>query len=1206
MGEFAMKYRSAGASTVRNLLFGCAIFLFAPAAVLAQGGRGSVSGLVSDPSGAVVPTAKVTILNHATAITESTITTAAGLYSFVSLSPGLYQVTATASGFETVVKENVTVSVDQVSTVNFAMRLGKVSEVVTVSGSTDLVDTDNSTVGQLITAQVIDRVPLLTRDVFQLVQLSAGVLPANATPNASDTQNIFLARPEIDVSSYTINGALQGQVYYMLDGSPIGIAENNSASIIPAFQVPEDGVDEYRVETQNTPATYQSGGGGVISLVTKSGGEKFHGDGFVYIRPNALAANDYFNKLYNPGSGTPDYHRYQEGGAISGPILRKKLFFFGDYEGTQQESYDPGGTFTVPTAAERTGDFSADHFTVYDPLLPDKADGTRQAFPGNKIPQADLNPIALSFAQKFPAANQPGVGPYHSNNFIAPGLDPLTSEKFDVRLDYHLSDKQNIFGRFSFTRLFFSNANFFDNDYDSYYFQNTTNARNVLLADDLTLSSTSVLQLRYSFTRHFENQTGDPRQLSVNIATLGFPQSLASQVRYPDLPVMNFGDGTEAIGGTNNYNTFIFASENSDAGATYSKSLGKHELSAGAEYQKRYMNVGQPPYPAGQYGFDNTPTSSTTFAGDGSDFASFLLGMGQTPGSESTDFTIDLFAAESNPYYGLFVQDNYHLTHSLTLNLGLRWDIFGGRNERHNRLEYFDPTLQASSNSVSYTGGEVFARSGARSPFDTNFGNVGPRASFAWQPVHRFVLRGGAGIYYGPSSEMVGNTGLDSDGYSTQTNWDSTNYNADGNTIFNTTANCPNNGLVTGCYSLSNPFPGGLVEPVGSSLGAATNLGSTLATVLHSERTLTTYNFNFGFEYEFPHETVFSAAYVGSRGLFLPLGSADLNQLSLQTIGQYRTSLCVVPDSTCIMVPNTWEAIQPATNANYGLSTVPLWVVKQPYPQFGNGGYGGGNGVNVNGYPGGDSDYSSLQMKVEKRMTKHFTTLAAFTWGKLITDDAAPPLGFVGYHGVGAPQDWKNLNLEHSLSAQDVKDQFNWQLSYDLPVGKGRAVNLNGAANEALGGWTVNTVVYLSTGVPIASPNGTENPYFAQRVNLNCDPGKGAPHNANDWFNYTCFSQPADLFAPGTAPAFLGSIRTDGAHQLDVSVYKNFTLPREMNLRFEASAYNFTNSVQMGYPNVFWNPNPTPGPNGNMAGFGQVYNAANLPRQIQFGAKFTF
>jgi hypothetical protein len=384
----------------------------------------------------------------------------------------------------------------------------------------------------------------------------------------------------------------------------------------------------------------------------------------------------------------------------------------------------------------------------------------------------------------------------------------------------------------------------------------------------------------------------------------------------------------------------------------------------------------------------------------------------------------------------------------------------------------------------------------------------------------------------------------------------------------------------------------------------ATNLGSTLSTVLHSPRTVTTYNFNFGLEYEFPHQTILSAAYVGSRGLFLPLGSVDLNELPLGTIQQYGASLCVdTSDPSCVMVPNQWAATQPATNANFGAATVPQWVGLQPYPQFGNGNYGSGNGVMVNGYPGGDSEYSSLQAKVEKKMTSHFTTLASFTWGKLITDDATPPLAFIGYHGAGSPQDWKNLKLEHSLSAQDIKFQFNWQASYDLPVGRGRAVSLNGAGNAILGGWTINAIAYLSTGVPVNAPNGTLNPYFAQRVDMNCDPGKGAPHTVSMWFNYTCFSQPTNPFVAGTAPAFLSSVRTNGAHDLDLSLYKNFPLGKEKNIRFEISSYNVTNSVQFGYPSVFWNPSPTPD---NMATFGMITNAVNLPRQFQFGSRFTF
>ncbi|HWA95335.1 MAG TPA: carboxypeptidase regulatory-like domain-containing protein [Terracidiphilus sp.] len=1194
---------TAGLVTVALLL------LTSACAAFAQAGRGGINGLITDTSGAVIPGAKVTAQGHDTGVNVSTVSSSAGLYSFVSLAPGTYEVTASAKGFQTIVNKNVRVSVDQTTTADLALKVGNVSEVVTVTGSSSMVDTNNSTVGQLINAQAIDRVPLLTRNVFDLIQLSAGVAPTNGTPNAADTPGIFNARSGADVASFTINGALQGTVYYMLDGSPIGVAENNAASIIPAFQVPEDAVEEYRVETQNSPATYASGGAGVISLVTKSGTNKFHGSAFGYFRPNALAANEYFNKQNQLSQGlpnqTPDFHRYQEGGSISGPILHDKLFFFADYEATQQQSLETG-SFTVPTAAERGGDFSGDSITIYNPLVPDDSSGMRQPFAGNVIPTANLNPIALQFANFFPAPNGDGEGPYHINNYTASGLDPNDGHKFDIRGDYALNQKHHLFSRFSFQRLKFGNANLYgsDNMYDPLYYQNITNSRNILLADDYTLSPTSVLQLRYSFTRHYENQTGDPRQANFDITTLGFPQSLADEVLYKQIPSMAFGN-TAPIGGTGNWDTFIFASENSDATATYTNVIGKHELSLGLEYQKQFMNIGQPPSPAGAYNFDDTATSSTTFAGDGSDFASFLIGMGGAPGSESYNFTKDVFAAEANPYWAAFVQDNYHITRNLTVTLGLRWDIFGGRTERYNRQEYFDPTFAFTANSIPLTGGERFASSGHRSPFNSNFKDFGPRASFAWQPVPRFVIRGGAGIYYGPSTHMVANPSLNSDGFGTITNWNATEYNDDGNSVFNSSNTCTNNGDVTGCYSLSNPFPDGVVQPTGSSLGAATNLGATLSTVLHTQRTPATYNFNFGLEYQFPSQTIFSIAYVGSRGLFLPLGSVDLNSLSIQTIAQYGDGLCVVTSDPSCMVPNTWESILPTTNAYYGSDTVPLWVSLQPYPQFGNGGFGAGNGVNVNAYPGGDSEYSSLQSKLEKRLSHGFTTLGTFTWGKIITDDAAPPLGFIGYHGVGGPQDWHNLQLEHSLSSQDVKFQFNWQASYDLPMGEGRALNLNGFANQMLGGWTVNSIVYLSSGVPIAAPNGTGNPYFNQRVDMTCDPGKGASHTPDQWFNYTCFAQPASNFVPGTAPAFLSHVRTPGARDLDLSLYKNFKLGGERNLRFEISSYNVTNTVQFGYPNVFWDPAETSDPS-VMTGFGEITNSVNTPRQFQFATRFTF
>jgi hypothetical protein len=338
---------------------------------------------------------------------------------------------------------------------------------------------------------------------------------------------------------------------------------------------------------------------------------------------------------------------------------------------------------------------------------------------------------------------------------------------------------------------------------------------------------------------------------------------------------------------------------------------------------------------------------------------------------------------------------------------------------------------------------------------------------------------------------------------------------------------------------------------------------------------------------------------VGSRGLYLPLGSADLNTLDLGTIGQYQSALLNNN------VPNQWEAIQPGTNANSGLDMVPLWVSLQEYPQFGNGSYGDGNGVVVHGYPGGDSEYSSLQTKVQKRLTNHFTALASFTWGKLMTDDGNPPLGFVGSH-LGGAQDWKNLDLEHSISPQDVKYQFTGSVSYDLPFGRGRAVDMNGVGNAIAGGWTTNLIAYLSTGIPIASPGvGAGTSYFNQRPDLSCNPASGAPHSAATWFNYNCFAIPSSPFVAGNAPAYLDHVRTMGANNFDASLYKHLSLGKEKDLRFEISCYNIGNRAQLGMPGtpsitaVQTQPSVA-------ATFGQITATVNSPRQYQFGGRFTF
>ena len=400
---------------------------------------------------------------------------------------------------------------------------------------------------------------------------------------------------------------------------------------------------------------------------------------------------------------------------------------------------------------------------------------------------------------------------------------------------------------------------------------------------------------------------------------------------------MLFGDVGGGIGGTADWNTFQYASENSDANVTMTKSMGKHEISTGFEYMKRFLNVGQPPAASGAYGFDISATDQTvSSASGGSDFASLLVGMGVTPGNESLgypNFTKDMFAAEASPYYAMFLEDTFRPSKALTITAGLRWDIFGGKTERHNRLEYFNPTASNTVDGVAYTGAEVYAGHGSRTPFETNWKDIGPRLGISWQPASRLVVRAGGGFYFGPSPHAVGGVGLDSDGFSADTTWNATAWNEDPNTI---AYDCTNYGVCGGLgntimlSSLSNPFPNGVNPQFASSpAGLASNLGTSLNTMLHSQRTSLTYNFNFGVEYELPHQWVLSAGYVGSRGLFIPLGTADLNQLDLATIGKVPRRHCSTPRSQISGQPSS-PAPMPTTDrapcpCGYRCSSSAVW-----------------------------------------------------------------------------------------------------------------------------------------------------------------------------------------------------------------------------------------------------------------------------------------
>ncbi|HZT72630.1 MAG TPA: TonB-dependent receptor [Terriglobales bacterium] len=1161
-----------------------AALLFAAGLAAAQGGRGGVSGLITDASGSAIPAAQVTLTNTATGVARHTVTTSAGLYSFVAVDPGTYTLTASHAGFRTTSRGNLTVEVDQTAQVNLTLATGAVQQTVEVSAAPPLLQSSNATIGQLITAQEIQNVPLNTRDVYQLVQLSPGVTPVNGVLN--DTE--FNSRPGAEVSGYSINGGPQGSIAYMEDGSPLTIAENNPGGTIPSLTPPLDSVQEYRVETNNLSAAYQSAGSGVISLVSKSGTNALHGDLFGYLRPNKLAASVPFINVQPgqniTGNTPPAFHRYQWGASIGGPIRKDKTFFFADYEGTQQRTVD---TYvgTVPTMAERQGDFSdlVDPTTgamapIYNPFAPDQSNGNRTPFASNNL-SAHIDPVAAALVKYYPQPNRAGQGIYHTGNYFDQGTDPNDAEKFDVRLDDSFSQKQQIFGRFSFARLHFGNANHYHNLADPQQYQNITNDRNFLFGDDYSFSPTTIFEFRYSFVRHYENQTSDPAGLGFNMTSVGFPAALAAQQVFKDMPYI-YINGPSL--GSPAWTNFHFATQNHDFISAFDLIRGRHSIKLGAEYEEQYMNVGQPVAPSGFYIFDGTASSSSTWAGDGDPFADFMMGMGGAPGDEwQPAFSKDQFLAESNPYWAFYVQDQYQVNAKLTLNLGLRWDVFGGRNERYDRLEWFDPNVAYSVNGVALKGGEQFVRD-HESPSTTNYGDFGPRLGLAYQPFQNVVIRGGFGLFYGPSSHMVSNSAIDSDSFAPNTLWNATTLNADGNSVM--------------VNPLSNPFPSGVVQGTNGRLGPATNLGSALTTVLRSQPEPSSYNWNFGLQYELPAQWVVTAAYVANHGIHEISQTADLNQLPLSVFAKYDPATCGGCPSLTSAVPNPYvNAITDPNSPLYGTATMPLWESLEPFPQFTTGGVNAGVGIYSN--PIESSIYNSLQLTVQKRMTKHFSMLASYTGGKLLgTGDG--PFTFIG-RVSGGHQDWRNVALDKSLSAQDVNRWMAIQTSYDLPIGPGRMINVNGWANELAGGWTLNTVLSLSTGTPVSVSGATNDPWFNQRPDLTCDPGTDMPKTSEQWFLPGCYAMPADPYLPGTGPRMLDHVRADGTSNLDLAIAKNFPLGEKRNLQFRVESFNLTNSVQLGAPNGYWNPK-------DLSTFGQVSGVVSTPRQFQFALRITY
>lgn len=1159
-----------------RVAFFCTFLLIAATIAWGQAGVGGLSGVVTDSTGSLLPNADVQLLAIGTNVTKTMKTTATGLYSFAALTPGKYRLTATHEGFKTATTPVITVEVDRTSGVDLQLVPGNIVETVKVEADAQVaLNTTDSVIGDLISNETLESVPLNGRDPYLLVQLAPSVVPANGSLNQTGEWN----RPGIGVSAFHINGLPEGSLQYLLDGSALTIAGYGVASTSPALTPALDSLQEFRLETSNTSATVRSSGSGVLSLATKSGGNSIHGSAFFFDRPNGMNANDPFNKASQLSAGLknqpPAFFRRQWGGSFGGPIRKDKIFVFGDYEQTRAQSVSTETT-TVPTDDEKKGNF-ADVPVIYNPFEID-ANGARMPFASNSIPVGMQSQVAQNMQKLIPEPNRAGEGPYHSNNFFDAGSSPNNYDKFDVRPDYYINKNHLFFGRYSYMKAVYGNPDHFHNGADPGYYTDFTLGQNALLAYNYTLNSNNLFQMRYSFARHAENQ---PAKAGLPTLTdLGFPAELAAESQVRALPDMGIS-GQSGVGSGIYSTGFKFISMYHDASIMLDSIRGRHEVKVGFEWRKDLENMGQPIAPNGSYSFDTTATSSTTYGNDGYSYASYLLGMGN-PSEASYSFTKDPFIAEAAPYYAAFAEDTYRVTSKLTVVAGLRWEVIGGRTERFNRLEYFDPNATTTVDGVSLQGGEVFVKNHA-SPFTSNLKDFGPRLGLNYRVGPKLVAHAGGGIFYGPGARGIGLPATDSDSYGSQTVWNATTFDQYGNSKM--------------LNSVDNPFPNGLTNMSQGTLGLLTNLGGSITTVLRSQPDNSAYNWNAGLQYELARTLTVSADYVASRGLHEYYGNGgggaiSLNQLTFGQIEQYNTQL----DSS---VPNPYVSIiTDPTSPIYHSSTIPLWQSISSYPQFTSGSPGSGASLAAPGLF--DTNYNAMVLKAEKKFSSHWTTQAAFTWSKSMSDGNSGAYSYVlSNSGI---QNWHDLKRERSVSAQDVPVSFIVASSYDLPIGAGRLINVQSrVANEVIGGWSINAQLAASGGVPVpvsgSFPNQSR--FFNQRPDLTCDPAKGAPHSTKQWFLPACYAAPASPYVPGNSPQLLSGVRGDGTHNLDLSLFKSVHLGGERNVQFRAEFFNFTNTTQLSLPNATWNPN-------NLSTFGQVTSASSTPRQIQFGVRYSF
>jgi len=1167
--------------------------------ISAQDFRATISGLVTDPSGATVPGALVRAINLETNETKEAKTTSDGHYTIPYLAPGTYNLEVTANGFQTLRRESIVLRVADKLNLPLQLTVGNVSEAVTVVGQQEVTESGSADRGLVFDPVKTQELPLNGRQTYMLLSLTPGVIFTQETFGNTG----FSGTRGWDVNNaYRINGARQGQNLFLLNGAPIS-TRDGTWEVAPNIEA----VEEFKVMTNTYDAQYGRFGGGVVNTTLKSGTKDWHGDVFEYFRNKIFDANTFQNNLI--GAPKTKHNQHQWGGVAGGPIRKDKDFIFGSFEGWRERIGFPAVT-SVPPLGLRQVQADGVHFgdlkyNIYDPFTTHQC-GTkpgetaafctvngarrtfvRDPFPNNVIPTSRLSPIGQKILSYYPAPNvaySPGPPVTGlNNNFVAAGnVGRYTYNQPMVRWDHVVSEKDRFYVLFTYQHgQEYRDQTGFGPPAGSGDVGSQRTDQNYILSWTRVLSPTSVLDVRGSFgrlTAFFPRYT----DFSLTADKLGMTQLIhAPTFQQNTVPQITVGGYTQlfATAGT----VFSWNTDNQwNLTPSLTLTRGRHAIRTGFEFHYYTRGADSPGWSNGTFGFGTGWTQQFPDVQqnqfDGSGVASLLLG---TPTGGQIDWNASSY--RTRPYYAVYVQDDWKVSPRLTLNLGLRYDVQLAWLERFDRVTRgFDVTTKnplsdqilanwakvkatydAANPTTKYpypappaalVGGYLFpgVNGQPRRQYDTDWTNIQPRIGVAWRIAEKTVLRAGAGIYYNTPTQLGVVAGF------SQT------------TPFTTSLDglTPSAGL-TGPYSLVNPFPNGLATPFGSSLGLLTNVGNGLSFDPPRYRLPRTYQYSFGFQHELPHHILAEVSFAGNYQNHIEIGY-NQNRWSLadNTIG--------FGDNTYLNrnLPNPFFGILPITSGFGGSATISAQNLLRPDPVF--------SDVTNNLVQQGHYRSDALQVKVEKRLLGG-STAGVLTFGVSYTFAKA-------YEQNHRLNNWNTAEpLIYEIDNQDKPQNLAVYGVWDLPFGRNRRFDLsNSVANTIAGNWRFDWILTYVSGYPVGWPN----------LQNKCDTWKATTQDENHWFNNdkTCYANFPSFFVR-TIPDRFPDIRNPAKPQLNVALEKTFPLNERFRLQFRGEAFNVTNTpIRPGPDTGFTSPT-----------FGQLPKSQNnFPRVIQLAAKLYF